>query len=61
VIFPPNKNKQLEIMSSPKNGVSLENIVRQLRSKEKLKVIQFLTGNTQISKTELESLFPIDI
>ncbi|HUV42993.1 MAG TPA: transcriptional repressor LexA [Patescibacteria group bacterium] len=50
VIFLPNKTK-----------ISTENLVKQLRSKDKLKVIQYITGNTQISKTELENLFPIDL
>lgn len=62
VIFPPSKNEQLEIIPSAKKRkkTSLQDIVNQLRSKEKLEVIQYITGNTQISKTELENLFPID-
>jgi adenine-specific DNA-methyltransferase len=52
VIFPPSKDK---------GKITLENLMAQLRSKEKLKLIQALTGNTQISKNELEHLFPIDI
>jgi len=65
VIFPPHKKDQLELVfMKKKNGeekISLENILEQLESPEKLKVMQNITGNTQISKTELEKLFPIDI
>ena len=35
-------------------------IQRQLRSPEKVKIFQSITGNTQISKNELLKLFPID-
>lgn len=61
VIFPP---EQLEIPlkdETMKKYISLEDILIQLKSKEKLKVIQNVTGNTQLSKTELENLFPIDL
>lgn len=63
VIFPPSKNEQLEIVPKAKRRreISLQDIVKQLGSKEKLEVIQYITGNTQISKTELENLLPIDI
>lgn len=61
VIFPPSKNEQLKIISSTQKKISLQNIARQLKSKKKLEIIQYITGNTQISKTELEKLFPIDI
>ena len=51
VIFPgPNSNH-----------LSLEAIAGQLMSKEKLEVLQQITGNTQISKNELEKLFPLNI
>lgn len=36
-------------------------ILDQLNSPEKVGILQSITGNTQISKTELENLFPIDI
>lgn len=63
VIFPPSKSEQLEFIPSTKERrkISLQNIVNQLKSKERLEIIQYITGNTQISKTELEKLFPIDI
>jgi len=44
-----------------KKNISLGEIIRQLSSPEKLKVVRCITGNTQISKTELEKLFPLDI
>jgi len=50
VIFPPKEA----------NLSDLEYIVNQLNSPEKLEVVRSITGNTQISKNELEKLFPID-
>ncbi|MDD4477315.1 MAG: transcriptional repressor LexA [Patescibacteria group bacterium] len=47
--------------SIKKLSISLNEIVKQLSSPDKLKVVRNITGNTQISKTELEKLFPIDI
>ena len=64
VIFPPSKNKQIKIGfgDSPlKRNLTIDNIAEQLSSKEKLRVVENITGNTQISKTELEKLFPISI
>jgi|GEM_PF-74351 len=66
VIFPPSKQKQtrmdLGIKSAGKKiSLSLKNIVNQLSSIEKLEIVKNITGNTQISKTELENLFPIEI
>jgi len=59
VIFPPSKTRLFDNVLG--KNLTLENIAAQLSSKEKLKVIENITGNTQISKTELENLFPIDI
>ena len=39
----------------------LEEIVRQLNSPEAQEVVKMITGNTQISKTELERIFPIKL
>lgn len=65
VIFPPHKKDQFELdfmkEKNKEEKISLENILEQLESPEKLKVMQNIIGNTQISKTELEKLFPIDI
>jgi len=64
VIFPPTERGEKEkelFKSKTKHNYSIENILNQLKSREKLKVMQNITGNTQISKTELERLFPIDI
>lgn len=41
--------------------ISFNEILTQLKSKEKVGVLQKITGNTQISKTELETLFPFDL
>jgi len=63
VIYPPAKSKQLEIIPSVKEikSLTLKKIADQLKSEEKIEVIKYITGNTQISKTELENLFPISI
>lgn len=65
VIFPPFKQRQMKMDLSgnklPKVNLALESIVNQLSSKEKLEVVKNITGNTQISKTELEKLFPLDV
>lgn len=64
VIFPPNKNGQAKMNlsnNSSKIKLSLESIVKQLSAEGQLKVVRNITGNTQISKTELEKLFPIKI
>ncbi|MEM2178211.1 MAG: N-6 DNA methylase [Candidatus Methanomethylicaceae archaeon] len=51
VIYPP-PNTSLE---------ELNEIVKQINSSEAQAVVRMITGNTQISKTELERLFPIKI
>lgn len=65
VIFPPFKQRQMKMDLSgnklPKVNLALESIVNQLSSKEKLEIVKNITGNTQISKTELEKLFPLDV
>jgi len=62
VIYPPNENGQLNLVLSNKenNDISIEKITRQLNSKEKIELLQYITGNTQISKNELEKLFPLE-
>lgn len=57
VIYPP---RQARLVSVEKT-VKLEDVLSQLNSPEKIGIIQSITGNTQISKNELEKLFPIDI
>ena len=66
VITPPKNivQRQLELSNDKtikKQSISLDEVAKQLSSQEKLKVIRNITGNTQISKTELERLFPIDV
>ena len=51
VIYPP-PDASLE---------ELEEIVRQLNSSQAQEAVKMITGNTQISKTELERLFPIKL
>lgn len=51
VIYPPPTASLEEI----------EEIVRQLNSPETQRILRILTGNTQISKTELEKLVPIKL
>lgn len=64
VIFPPKREEQGDLfLTTERQGkrITLEDVLMQLRSEEKLKIIRRITGNTQVSKTELEKLFPIDI
>ena len=62
VIFPPSKQTKMNLgESSPKVNLTIEDIARQLSSKEKWRVVGNITGNTQISKTELEKLFPVNV
>jgi len=64
VIFPQSNKRQISLIfntASLKKNISLYQIARQLSSKENLKVVENITGNTQISKTELEKLFPISV
>jgi len=58
VIFPP---KQLSLISTVKKGLDIEEVLDQLKSPKKTELIHYITGNTQMSKTELENLFPFDI
>ena len=62
VIFPPSKiKKQLSLSTNlNSNHLDLRNIVKQLTSPEKVETLRNITGNTQISKTELENLFPLN-
>ncbi len=64
VIFPPFKQKQIKMdfgINLPKKNLPIENVIKQLSSIRGLKVIKNITGNTQISKNELEKLFPISL
>ncbi len=64
VIYPPTKFEQLKLDKPPSrnnNNLDLNVIVNQLNSKEKINLLQYLTGNTQISKNELENLFPLEV
>ncbi|MEA2113738.1 MAG: transcriptional repressor LexA [Patescibacteria group bacterium] len=64
VIFPPSKQEQIKmdfVSSQPKKNLPIENIVKQISSIRGLRVIKNITGNTQISKNELEKLFPISL
>jgi len=62
VIFPPDYKgqKNLNFIYNEFSIKVLNNIVKQLISKENYTIIRNITGNTQLSKNELEKLFPID-
>lgn len=65
-VITPTKNSKQKLLdligtTAKKFSISLNEIAKQLSSPEKLKVLRSITGNTQISKTELEKLFPLDI
>lgn len=53
VIFPVNK------LNKPK--LSIDSLLEQLHSKENELIMNEIIGNTQISKTELEELFPLNL
>jgi adenine-specific DNA-methyltransferase len=64
VIFPPVKGVPRSALfnaptQAPRPG--MEMICEQIRSEEKLKVMRYVTGNTQISSTELENILPISL
>ncbi len=64
VIFPPKKRSQIKMdfAHNPlKNNLTVWSVAKQLSSRGKLNFVSNITGNTQISKTELEKLFPISI
>lgn len=63
VIYPPKTNSRLNIVGNKNKiyNINLEELAFQLNSKEKSSLLLYLTGNTQISKSELENLFPFDV
>ena len=63
VIYPPSSSKiqSLTIACQVKSSLSFESLTEQLCSPEKTEALRNITGNTQVSKTELEKLFPISI
>lgn len=56
VIYPSHKQTRLNFSNKK---ISIEDLVEQLNAPENSRVLFRLTGNTQISKNELEKLFPI--
>lgn len=58
VIYLP---KQKNLLESKQKNISIEEINKQINSPKNLEILKNITGNTQISKNELEKLFPIDI
>jgi Type I restriction-modification system methyltransferase subunit len=53
--------KQESLLSDNKPKITIEEINRQINLPENLEILKSITGNTQISKNELEKLFPINI
>ena len=47
------------IFQREKTPISIEQLLPHIRNKRALDAMRMITGNTQISKTELEMLFPI--
>jgi adenine-specific DNA-methyltransferase len=60
VIFPPNKRQLGMNIVNTHPKVRLRDIAQQISAEEQVEIIRNLTGNTQVSKTELEKLFPIN-
>ena len=54
VIYPPKQ-------SLGSNKISLKEINNQINSCHNLEILKSITGNTQVSKNELEKIFPIRI
>ncbi len=64
VIYPPQQDDELTLSLSETKKYSYEELVKisdAISSKETIKTMQLVTGNTQISKTELEKLMPLDL
>ncbi|NPV83145.1 MAG: SAM-dependent DNA methyltransferase [Candidatus Aminicenantes bacterium] len=64
VIFPPKNRDSFLFNSSSyyKDSVNLlKNIIQQIISEESMNIIRCITGNTQVSKNELEKLLPVRI
>lgn len=58
VIYP---KKQRGLLYPRYYKITLRELLKQLNSSENTKILQGITGNTQISKNELEKLFPIKV
>jgi len=58
VIYPPC---QQNLLDDKKAIITLKEIIKQLNSPQNAEILFSLTGNTQISKNELENLFPIKV
>jgi len=58
VIYPPDRQPRMCFVNKK---ISIENLVEQLNAPENSRILFRLTGNTQISKNELEKLFPISV
>lgn len=52
--------QQTTLTGTGTTDISLEEVLEQLNSDENVKVVQTITGNSQISKTELQDLFPFE-
>ena len=57
VIYPPREQSLL----GKKETITLVELIKQLNLPQNTQILCGLTGNTQISKTELENLFPIKV
>lgn len=61
IIFKDN-NYNIDLLNSLNSyEMSLENIHKAIISEDTIKIMRNITGNTQISKTELELLLPIKV
>jgi adenine-specific DNA-methyltransferase len=58
VIYPPDKQIRINFVNKE---TSIGSLVKQLNSSNNSKILFRLTGNTQISKNELEKLFPVKV
>jgi adenine-specific DNA-methyltransferase len=49
----------VNVISGTNDSMNLESLLKHIQSPQAIEVMRKITGNTQVSKTELEKLFPI--
>lgn len=60
IIQPKKDSEQSTLPNQSSTDISLGKVLEQLNSDENLDIVQTITGNSQISKTELQELFPFE-
>lgn len=60
VIQPEKDHKQSTLVDGNSTDISFSSVLEQLNADENIDIVQTITGNSQISKTELQELFPFE-